>query len=137
MRWAARSRPARVGAEHAAAAGQGVLVHLAGRLMLAEIHQIDGEAVRRIQGVRVVGPTQAPLPGQRLFVHLAGSGVAADVPKRRGEVVRYRQGGGVVTAQAFTPLLVQVLRKVMTAAGIPPRPLVPVPRSTPGPAGQD
>ena len=38
-------------AEHPAVAGQGVLIQLAGRLILAQVRQIEGEGGRRAQGV--------------------------------------------------------------------------------------
>ena len=41
-------------AEQPTAAGQGVLVQLAGRLILAQAAQVDGEVIRRGQGTGVV-----------------------------------------------------------------------------------
>ena len=86
-----------------------------------------------VQGVRVVSPTQAPRPGQQVFIQVAGSSVATQILKRGGEVVRYRQSVTVVTAQTFTPLLVQLLSEVMTAPGISPRLLIPVPPASQSP----
>ena len=55
-------------AEHAAAAGQGVLVQLAGRLILAQVPQVGGEIGRRGQGAGVVVAEGAAEAGQGVLV---------------------------------------------------------------------
>ena len=86
-------------AEHAAAAGQGVFVQLAGRLILAQVPQVGGEVVRKGQGVALVVAEHAALAGQGVFVQLAGRLILAQVPQVLGEVGRRTQGGGVVVAE--------------------------------------
>ena len=73
-------------AQHAAAAGQGVLVQVPGRLRTRPAAQVDGEVVGGDEGVGVVVAQHAAAAGQDVLVQVAGLGVAAHVPQRPGKV---------------------------------------------------
>src|SRR5947207_15971020 len=59
-------------AEHTAAAGQGVLIQLAGRLVLAESTQGGGEAGCRDQGAGVVVAEGPAAAGQGVLIEMSG-----------------------------------------------------------------
>ena len=69
-------------AEHPPAPGEGVLVQLAGLLVLAQREQVDGEVAGRGEGVGVVVAEHPPAAGEGVLVQVAGLLVLA----QRGQV---------------------------------------------------
>jgi hypothetical protein len=67
-------------AEDPASAGQGVLIQLTGRLVLAQLLQGVAEAGRRGEGVWMIVAEHAAGTGQGVLVELACLGVGSHIP---------------------------------------------------------
>src|SRR5215475_13009221 len=72
-------------AEGVAAAGEGVLVQVAGGGVLAEEAQVDGEVVGGVEGVGVVLAEGVAAAGEGILVQVAGGGVLAEEAQVSGE----------------------------------------------------
>ena len=83
-------------AEYPPPAGEGVLVQVAGLLVLAQPVHIGGEAAGRGEGVVVAEHPSAP--GEGVLVQVAGLLVPAQGPQVEGEVVGRGEGVRVVIA---------------------------------------
>jgi hypothetical protein len=86
-------------AEHPASAGQGVLVELAGILMLAQRAQAGGEIVGQVQSGGVVIAHHPAVAAQGVLVEFVGLLMLAQRAQAGGEVVGQAQGDEMIIAQ--------------------------------------
>jgi len=105
--------------KHPTATAKGVLVELAGPLMLAQLPQIVGEVVGRAQGVGVVLAEHPAAVGEGVLVELAGLCILPQRPQIESEVVGRFQGVGVVGAEHTTTLGERPFEQGRAAPGSP------------------
>ena len=86
------------------AVGQGVLVQLAGRLMLTEVRQVSGEVVGCGQGVGVVFGVQTAGAGQEIFIQMSGLGILSHLPECLAQADCSRTTVVVIAAESLCPL---------------------------------
>ena len=111
-------------AEDPAAAGEGVLVEVAGLLVLAQRAQVVGEVAGRGEGVGVVVAEDAAAAGEGVLVEGAGLLVLAQLAAGRGRGCWPRRGcrGGrrpAASRSAAVGALEQRQRRARFAAGLP------------------
>ena len=75
-----------IGAQHAAASGQGVLVEGARLLTLTQFAQVGGEVVGRGEGVRMIGAQHVVEAGEGVVLNLAGPLMFPQRPQDHAEV---------------------------------------------------